>query len=304
VDPRLDLRAEGSTLRRLPHAFVNKQGEAILVRTLDEKTVAGLTSMYLAYEPRNSFQGLPPFKTEACLKWVQDMVANGINLVALSFGEGVVGHVALFPFDDQVCELLVVVAPAFQNTGIGTQLTQCAVQIAYEIGFERIWLPVEKTNVRARHVYKKCGFACLPRQDPREMEMELDLKRYHDAVSVPVENIMNREVVSIAPEESCRRAVDFFLDRRIASLPVVDAQGVLSGILTETDLMLPSNLDKHVADILTHDVIVVREGSPLARVVRLFQSKKVRSIPVVDAEGRLVGIIGRKGVLAHYVRRL
>jgi len=304
MEPRLDPRAKGSTIHRLPQAFINKKGEAIVVKTLDEKLCQGLIDMYLAYQPRNSFQGLPPITDEACRKWVQHMIGHGVNLVAVALGGGVVGHVALFDMDDQRCELLVVVSPPYQNTGIGTQLTRCAVQMAYEIGFEKIWLPVEATNVRARRVYKKCGFEYLPRRDARELEMAIDLKRYHDLVSAGVEKIMNTDVLAIASHQSCRAAVEIFLRRRVATLPVVDEQRQLIGILSESDLMLPSNLDKQVGDILTRNVLTVRATCTIAKLVRMFQSKKVRSIPVVDEAGRLIGIVGRRDVLAYYVEKL
>ncbi len=113
--PRLDPRAEESTIYRKPRAFISKKGEAILIRTLDEKTCQGLIAMYLAFQPRNSFQGLPPVLDAACTQWVQHMIGHGINIVALSFGEGVVGHAALFPMDHEVCEMFVVVSPPFQN---------------------------------------------------------------------------------------------------------------------------------------------------------------------------------------------
>jgi len=304
MEPRMDPRAENSTIRRLPQAFITKKGEAVLIQMLDSKACQGLVEMYLAYQPRNSFQGLPPALDAACTKWVHHMIGNGINLVALSFGEGVVGHAALFPMEDEVCEMLLVVSREFQNVGIGTQLTHCCVQLAYEIGFEKIWLPVERTNVRARHVYKKCGFEYLAENDPRELEMALDLRRYHAAVNVPVETIMNKEVLAIGADRSCRTAVQMFLLRRVASLPVVDEEGKLIGILSESDLMLPSNLDKRVGEILTRDVLSVRRECTVAKVVRMFQSKRVRSIPVVDESGKLVGIIGRRDVLIYYVQRL
>lgn len=302
--PRMDPRAEGSTIHRLPQAFINKKGDAILIGTLSEKTCDGLIQMYFAYQPRGSFQGLPPIADAACMKWVQQMINTGINLVALSFGEGVVGHSALFPINDEVCELLVVVSPPFQNTGIGTQLTRSAVQLAYEIGFEKIWLAVARTNVRAKHVYKKCGFAYLSEDDPHELEMAMDLKRYHDVVNICVEKVMNKDVIVIRDDESCQAAARIFLGRHVASLPIVDEQGELIGIITESDLMLPSSLDKHVRDIFTRDVLFVREGCTLAKVVRMFQSKRIRSIPVVDAHNRLVGIIGRKDVLSYYAENV
>jgi CBS domain-containing protein/RimJ/RimL family protein N-acetyltransferase len=304
MQPRLDTRAQGSTLHRLPQAFIDKKGEAIVIKTLDERLCQGLIDMYLAYEPRNSFQGLPPVIDEACRKWVQHIIGNGVNLVAVALGGGVVGHVALFDMDNQRCELLVVVAPQSQNSGIGTQLTRHAVQLAYEIGFDRVWLPVEATNVRARHVYKKCGFEYLRRRDVRELEMAVNLKRYHDVTSAGVDKIMNPDVISIDAGQSCRAAVEIFLSRRVATLPVVEDGGILVGILSETDLMLPSNLDQQVSDILTRNVITVRRECMIAKVIRMFQSKKVRSIPVVDDDRRLVGIIGRRDVLKYYVENL
>jgi CBS domain-containing protein/RimJ/RimL family protein N-acetyltransferase len=300
MPPRIDIRAEGSTIHRLPQAFVSKLGEAILIRTLDDALCQGLIDMYLAYQPRNSFQGLPPIRDDACAAWVKHMISHGVSLVALSYQAGVVGHVALFPMSEEVCELLVVVSPAHQNMGIGTQLTRCCIQLAYEIGFDRIWLPVEARNARARHVYRKCGFEYVCDVDGRELEMSLDLKRYHDAVKVHVSAIMNPDVVAIASGDSCRTAVELFLNRRVASLPVVEKDGTLVGILSETDLMLPSNLDRDVRDVFTREVLSVRKDCTIAKIVRLFQSWKVRCIPVIDREGRLVGVVGRKDILAYY----
>jgi CBS domain-containing protein/GNAT superfamily N-acetyltransferase len=300
----MDPRVEGSTIARLPQAFITRKGEAVLIKTLDEKTCPGLMHMYLTFQPRGSFQGLPPLTDAACAKWVRYMIQSGINLVALSFGEGVVGHCALFPIDEQVCETLVVVHPPFQNVGIGTQLTRCSVQLAYEIGFERIWLPVEATNVRARHVYKKCGFEYLPGGDERELEMALNLKRYHDILSTSVAEIMNPDVIVIRGDQPCRAALELFLGKRVASLPVIDSQGELTGIISETDLMLPANIDRLVSDIQTRDVLTVREGCAIAKVIRLFESKKIRCIPVVDSNEKLVGVVGRKDVLAYYAKHL
>jgi len=291
-------------IHSLPHAFINKKGKAIMINTLEDEICQQLIDMYLAYQPRNSFQGLPPIKDAACVKWVQHMIANGVNLVALSFREGVVGHTALFPIDKQACENLVVVSPPLQNTGIGTELTRCCIQLAHEIGFETIRLSVEATNVRARHVYKKCGFEYLDYRHAGEVEMELDLKRYRDAVNIRVDQIMNRKVLAIREDQPCRAAMDLFLNNRVGSLPVVDEEGRLVGIISKTDLMLPSQIERKVGDILTREVVTVREGCPIANVIRMFQSRKLRGIPVVDADKRLVGIIGREDILTYYAKQL
>ena len=206
-----------TSICRSPHAFINKKGEAILVELLDENHHQRLIDMYLRFEPRNSFGGLPPADDNSCVAWVNGMIADATNLVALSFDEGIVGHLALFPINSRRCELLVVVSPAYQNTGIGTRLVRCSTQLAYEIDFEQIWLSVEMANKRARHVYKKCGFRCLDRPDVGEVDMGLDLRQYEDAVSVHVEQIMDRNAVSICEGTPCRTALEVLLREEVAS---------------------------------------------------------------------------------------
>jgi CBS domain-containing protein len=299
-----DPRTVETTLHNHPRAFINKRHEAILIRILDERIAPRLVDMYLAFRPRPSFQGLPPIKDEVCRTWVRHLIDNGINLVALSFEQGVAGHTAIFAMDETTCEMLVVVSPAYQNTGIGTELVRSSIQLAYEIGFEKVWLPVESTNVRARHVYKKCGFDYLPGKQAHELEMALDLRRYRDAVSAPVERIMNRDVASVELDDNCRMALDRMLDRGVASLPVVDGQGELQGVLSESELLVPSNLDKHVRDIFTRQPLAVCPECTIAKLVRLFQSNRIRSIPVVTAENRLAGVVGRRDILAYYAEHV
>jgi len=300
----MSLELEKSTIYSFPHGFISKKGEPILVTTLDDKRCRRLTEMYLAYQPRNSFQGLPPITDEACVKWVQHMIGNGLNLVALSFEDGVVGHVALFPIDKEKCEMLVVVSPPFQNTGIGTELVRCSVQLSDELGFGKIRLSVDATNVRARHVYKKCGFVYLSYEHAGEVEMALDLKRYRDTMNVSVAGIMNKDVIAIRDDESCRAALRIFLDHHVGSLPVVETSGKLVGIVSKTDLMLPSKIDRKVGDILTREVLTVHEGCAISKVIRMLQMRKIRCIPVVDRDTQLVGVVGREDVLAYYAKHI
>ncbi len=217
-------RTAASSLATSPRAFITRNHEAILIRLLDDRLAPRLVEMYLNFQPRPCFQGLPPIKDEVCRKWIQGMIRDGINLVALSFEQGVVGHTALFPIDD--------------------------------------------------------------------------------AVSVPVESIMSREVATVGLDDSCRAALEQLLRCRAASLPVIDEQGVLQGVLSEGDLLVPSNLDKQVRDIFTRHSLSVCPACTIAKLVRLFQSSQVRSVPVIDGEKRLVGIVGRRDILAHYAEHM
>ena len=170
--------------RCLPRAFVCKNGLACELQLL-RGDGQRLIDMYLAFQPRNCFQGLPPLKDSVCLNWVQDMLRTGINVIALSDEKRIVGHTALFPVNQHKCEMLVVVCPGFQNVGIGTELVRGCIDLADELGFERIWLPVDATNVRARHVYRKCGFEYVSNRQGREMDMACEVRRWRRTAAVP-----------------------------------------------------------------------------------------------------------------------
>ena len=172
----MDLPAAAS-LRVLPRLAASKSGLLIELDLLPADAGQQLMDMYLAFEPRNSFQGLPPIKDAVCISWVRDMLRTGINVVATCDGVGIVGHTALFPINQQKCEMLVVVCPGFQNVGIGTELVQTCIDLADEFGFQRIWLPVDARNVRARHVYRKCGFEYVSGKQGHELDMACDVRR-------------------------------------------------------------------------------------------------------------------------------
>ncbi len=173
----------------LPRDILSKQGLPVRLHLLDAARHANLLAMYLAYQPRNCFQGLPPIRDEVCAQWVEGMIRDGVSIVAVpADGEAVAGHVAVFPINPRKCELLVVVAPAFQNQGIGTELVRSAAELADEQGFRQVWLPVDATNGRARRVYEKCGFDYTSSGMARELDMALDLaqkKRFAPSCAAP-----------------------------------------------------------------------------------------------------------------------
>jgi RimJ/RimL family protein N-acetyltransferase len=164
-----------TSLGDFPRDFQTKNGQFLRLQILKPSLHPRFEEAYLAFRPRNSFQGLPPLKDEVCLKWVREMIDTGINLIAMSSTTGIVGHTALFPLDTRKCEMLVVVWPEFQNIGIGFELSRGCVQMACELGYEEMWLPVDATNLRARHIYTKCGFEYRSPKQSRELDMVCDL---------------------------------------------------------------------------------------------------------------------------------
>ncbi|MBN2109039.1 MAG: GNAT family N-acetyltransferase [Deltaproteobacteria bacterium] len=291
-----------TTMYSSPHAFLDRGGNPIMLRADVPELLDDLTRMYLAYQPRGTFSGLPPVADKACISWVKEIIETSIGLMAMSFEHLVVGHAALFPIRDGICELLIVVAPQKQHNGIGTQLLHSLIQMGYEVGFSQIWLSVEKSNFVALHLYNRCGFERLAFTDGAQVEMTLDLKQYSPTVTVKVGKVMNRGVILVNLHDSCKRVVELFLNHSVDVLPVVSDDGVLSGILSQSDLIFKPILQRKVCEIATQDVVFLHESCTIEHAIWLLQTKRLRCIPVVDDKHRVVGSISRRDILAHYFK--
>jgi RimJ/RimL family protein N-acetyltransferase len=165
------------TLHGLPLDFQAKTGQPVRLEQLGEHLHQRLVEMYLAFQPRGSFQELPPLKDSVCVAWVQEIIRTGINVVAVAGENNIVGHVAVFLITDQRREMLSVVSPAYQDMGIGIELIRSCIQIASELGFEQIWLTVDAGNMRARHVFRMCGFEYVSDPQAHQIDMVCDLTR-------------------------------------------------------------------------------------------------------------------------------
>jgi diamine N-acetyltransferase len=293
---------QNTTIYRAPYAFLDRGGNPIMLRADVPELLDNLTQMYLTYQPRGTFSGLPPVSDPACIKWVKEITETSVGLMAMSFEHKVIGHATLFPIRDGTCELLIVVEPQKQHNGIGTQLLHSLIQMGYEVGFSQIWLSVEKNNFVAIHLYNRCGFERSAFTDSTQVEMTLNLKRYSPTVNVTVNKVMNRGVIMVRLHDSCKQVVELFLKNNVDVLPVVNDDGVLAGILSQTDLIFKPILHHKVCEIATQDVVFVHESCTIEHAIWLLQAKRLRCIPVVDGHHKVVGSIGRRDILAYYFK--
>lgn len=137
-----------------------------------------------------------------------------------------------------------------------------------------------------------------------------------------VKDIMTKEVITVTKETTVMELAGIFAEKHISSLPVVDQEGVLIGIVTETDLVeqdknlhiptvisifdwviylesdkkfekeLKKMTGRTVGDIYSADVVTVSPDSSIADVADLLSSKKINALPVVEGN-KLAGIVSR-----------
>lgn len=136
-------------------------------------------------------------------------------------------------------------------------------------------------------------------------------------------DVMNTNVVTISLGHSVRHAAMAMLDNRISGLPVVADDGKLAGIITEGDLLRRAELGGQVlhapdegaaidaatyvksrswrvSDVMSGDVAIVDEDTPVAVIARIMHQRGIKRIPVLR-DGDIVGIVSRADLLRAIV---
>lgn len=140
-----------------------------------------------------------------------------------------------------------------------------------------------------------------------------------------VRDVMTREVITVTPTTPFKELVRLLFDHRISAVPVVDPDGCLLGIVSETDLALKEEQRSSgpaprferasrrrerrrgagtmAAHCMSAPVATVEPSASLAAAARLLHRRGVSQLPVVDRDGRLVGVVTRRDLLAGFLRR-
>ena len=138
-----------------------------------------------------------------------------------------------------------------------------------------------------------------------------------------VADVMTRTVVVVPGSASFKHVVRTMRHYRVSALPVTDPDGLIVGMVSEADLMLredPSVLEPHffeghtrreehrkaealvAHDLMTAPPVTIDAQAPVADAARLMHQHDVKRLPVVDLEGRIVGIVSRMDLLAEFLR--
>jgi predicted transcriptional regulator len=140
------------------------------------------------------------------------------------------------------------------------------------------------------------------------------------------QDIMSREVITVDENATVRELASLLLSRNISGAPVVDAEGKVIGVVTESDLIFqnkkvhlptavaildaflflerPEKMEKElkkiagskVGDICSHDLVSVGPETELEELATLMSEKKIHTLPVM-ADGQLVGVIGKSDII-------
>jgi CBS-domain-containing membrane protein len=137
-----------------------------------------------------------------------------------------------------------------------------------------------------------------------------------------VATVMTTDVVTVGPGTVYKEVVERLRDHRVSAVPVVDAERRVIGVVSEADLLLKEERPdrprggplvhphgdaaraeaRNAAALMTSPAVTVGPEATLTEAARLMHRRHVKRLPVVDAEGRLVGIVSRADLIQVFLR--
>ena len=145
-----------------------------------------------------------------------------------------------------------------------------------------------------------------------------------DVANVPVFDFMTRNVITIPESQTMKQASKLMYEDNIGSIVILKEGGgsnhddnvsgsatekkeipILIGIVTERDIARTVGFaakhsifgDIPLSELMSKPLITIQPGATLKDAVVLMQQKDIRRLPIIDKDGRLVGIITEKDIL-------
>lgn len=129
----------------------------------------------------------------------------------------------------------------------------------------------------------------------KNMSIEEQARQVHAVKRA--ENGMIYDPVTISVGSTVRDALEMMKEYHIGGIPVVDENRNLKGIVTNRDLRFERNLDKVIDEVMTSEnLVTTNQSTDLEQATEILQAHKIEKLPVVDAEGRLVGLVTYKDI--------
>lgn len=126
-------------------------------------------------------------------------------------------------------------------------------------------------------------------------------------------SLMTRNPASLSAGATIAEALSTLIELDVRHLPVVNADREVVGMVSDRDLRGEPvgswasprrQLEQHLSEIMSSDVLTVGLDAPISEIVALMLEYKIGAVPVVDGEGALVGIVSYIDVLRSFERAL
>lgn len=137
---------------------------------------------------------------------------------------------------------------------------------------------------------------------------------------IPVSEVMTKNVISVKKDADIHEVSRLLSENKISGLPVIDDDNHVVGVITEADVLSMAGLKKghtfkdiirhilgeplperkegnKVENVMTSPAITTRPDVDIREVARIFDERRIKRLPVVDDENKLIGIISRADIV-------
>ena len=110
------------------------------------------------------------------------------------------------------------------------------------------------------------------------------------------ENGMIADPVTIFENQTIGDALQLMRENHIGGIPVVDERHVLVGIVTNRDLRFETDMQRSISEVMTRENLVTIASTDNKTIMDALQTHKVEKLPVVDENGKLIGLVTYKDI--------
>jgi CBS domain-containing protein len=145
-------------------------------------------------------------------------------------------------------------------------------------------------------------------------------------MSTAVKDVMTTRVVWVRQDAPFKEIATALREHRVSAFPVLDEAGKVIGVVSEADMLtkealaggydgmpgMITGLLRHkeqdkargttAGDLMTRPAVTIGAGETVETAARIMYKRRVKRLPVVDADGHLTGIVSRADVLAVFDR--
>ncbi|MBO0914548.1 CBS domain-containing protein [Streptomyces laculatispora] len=138
-----------------------------------------------------------------------------------------------------------------------------------------------------------------------------------------VNDVMTKTVITVTPDTEFKEIADAMQRWEVIAVPVVADEGPVVGVVSEADLLPKEEFHEHppgmidqmrrlgdtakagsvrAEELMSSPAITIEPGASLPQAARLMADRRIKRLPVVDADGRLKGIVSRADLLKIFLR--
>ncbi|MBE0676255.1 MAG: IMP dehydrogenase [Bacteroidales bacterium] len=126
--------------------------------------------------------------------------------------------------------------------------------------------------------------------------MSIDKQASQVKIVKRAENVMIYDPITIKDDADVAEAINLMNEYHIGGIPVVDANRVLKGIVTNRDLRFERDYSKKIQEVMTTNLVTADSLTNLEKAARILQKHKIEKLPIVDDKGKLIGLITYKDI--------